>query len=156
MTSRENYYTSQASPRPLSQSYQHTYQPYPSPSLADNPPPAPPPKPASQATSRIGTPASNGPPLPMPLHEHISNSPRPQPPLPSTPTPNPSQQDESRFPTNQHTIPPPSFEEQWLPTEPPLSAYTTAQLIPVLHDPNLLSALATTHPSHASSLKPVL
>jgi uncharacterized phage infection (PIP) family protein YhgE len=156
MTSRDDFNPSQLSPRHQSQSYDQQYHQYRPPSTADNPPP-PPPKPLSQDTSRIGTPLSNGPPTPLPSQQQSINSPRPQPPLPPTSTPSPShQQHDHQLSLNQPVIPPPSFEQQWLPTAPPLSGYTTAQLIPVLNDPTLLSALATTHPSHASSLKPLL
>src|SRR2546423_4938580 len=155
MTSRDNYYT-QASPPPVPQSYQPQYQLRPQPNGADNPPP-PPPKPSSQDVSRIGTPLNNGPPPPVPPQEQLTNSPRPQPPLPPTSTPSTLQREQDhQRPSDQQTIPPPSFEQQWLPTTPPLSSYTTAQLIPVLNDPNLLSSLATTHPSYASSLQPLL
>ncbi|KAL5358264.1 hypothetical protein BJX96DRAFT_39030 [Aspergillus floccosus] len=98
------------------------------PNLNSDTPPPPPPKPSSHEASRGGTPQ---------IHS------------PATP-----QMNANRYPSpmaNQqiNVLPrPPTVEEGWLPDE--MKEKSTVDLQTILKDPNLLSALASRHPSYTA------
>lgn len=143
MASHESYYASASTPpsRPLS--------------YVNSPgaPPTPPPK--SSLPDRTSMPQTtthiSAPPLPLIPQQGNTASPRPQPPIPTsthTSTSVPAQI--SAFPQQQfQQIQPPSLEAYWLPESLPSKA--TADLASVLHNGELLTALAHSHPSYAAS-----
>lgn len=146
MANHEEYYSSSL---PSSASYPAN------PTSTSATPPPPPPKAVvpslSQEQSRSGSPIVTGPPPPpLPPEAHSTDSPRPQPPLPTSSTLDQPLQPHQR-PPPAPPIPPPTLEEQWLPAHPDLTTYSTTDLAAVLQNPNLLAALAHSHPSYASS-----
>ena len=126
--------------------------------LTSTPPPPPPkaiPPGPGQDMSRSETPDLSGPrPPPLPPGPHNADSPRPQPPLPASVSYLGSIQPHERQPPPP-PVHPPAFEEQWLPSDPDLTTYSTADLAPLLQDTSVLTALAQKHPSYASSVRPL-
>ncbi|KIV79279.1 hypothetical protein PV11_06847 [Exophiala sideris] len=137
--------------------------PAPSSPITAGVPPPPPPKPLSQfndqiqgsASSRAGTPRPSSTPAPaLPAVPGLTNSPRPQPPLPtvqSYSTPVPQGQYQSQ--TAHSPVPPPSLSDRWIPSE--LQDKPINELHPLVNNPSLLAAFATSHPSYSSALVPL-
>ncbi|KAB8230538.1 vacuolar protein sorting family 37 protein [Aspergillus alliaceus] len=103
------------------------------PALNLDTPPPPPPKPDSHEASRRGTPQLNPshpgtpqPPYRADMHHYTPHTSQPGPSLPK----------------------PPSAEEGWLPE--PVKDKSTVDLQTILQDPNLISALASRHPSFSA------
>ena len=49
----------------------------------------------------------------------------------------------------------PNLDERWLPTDPDLSSYSTAELGLLLQNPAVLTAIAQKHPAYAASTQPL-
>ncbi|KAE8371225.1 hypothetical protein BDV26DRAFT_276544 [Aspergillus bertholletiae] len=106
------------------------------PTLNSDTPPPPPPKPTSHEASRRGTPQLNPshPGTPQSLHERADATMHRY-----SPATNPAPSSLPR---------PPTVEEGWLPDT--VKEKSTVDLQTILKDPNLISALASRHPSHAA------
>ncbi|KAE8348756.1 hypothetical protein BDV28DRAFT_78797 [Aspergillus coremiiformis] len=110
------------------------------PALHSDTPPPPPPKPSSHEASRRGTPQLTSlPATPQPFHA----------PYGADAT---TMQTGHRDPLNTNpgtSLPkPPTVEEGWLPQN--VKEKSTVDLQNILKDPNLISALASRHPSYAA------
>ncbi|KAL4796446.1 hypothetical protein BDV19DRAFT_388272 [Aspergillus venezuelensis] len=104
------------------------------PAFNPDTPPPPPPKPSSHEASRGGTPqVTSTPATPQVLQGHYQYG------TAGGPTSN----------TAADVPRPPAVEERWLPVE--VKEKSTTDLQTILQSPNLISALASTHPSHATS-----
>ncbi|KAE8164698.1 hypothetical protein BDV40DRAFT_310634 [Aspergillus tamarii] len=111
------------------------------PTLNCDTPPPPPPKPTSHEASRRGTPQLNPslPGTPQSLHERPYGADATMHRYPPATNLNPTGTSLPR---------PPTVEEGWLPEN--VKEKSTVDLQTILKDPNLISALASRHPSHAA------
>lgn len=162
MASHESYYTSTT---PVGTPFA------PQTPGTPNAPPPPPPKPHD--SSRASTPSV--PQIPPHANANASQnqgyaSPappqRPQPPMSpsgqsqyqyqsqySQPPPNPQQQPQQSLFMSQAQIPLPALDSGWLPSN--LKDYSTADLQPLLNQPELLDAFAKQHPAYSTALEPM-